>query len=70
MEDGLPHGMTRTHQTFGYITVQVKMMGNHQNKTRVHSHSGTEIWDREELFTIMKYEPEIRYKVYLLCYGI
>ncbi|MGA9151127.1 MAG: hypothetical protein WBZ36_11160, partial [Candidatus Nitrosopolaris sp.] len=28
-------------------------------------YSGTEIWDREELFTIMKYEPEIRNKAIL-----
>jgi integrase/recombinase XerD len=28
-------------------------------------YSGTEIWDREELFTIIKYEPEIRNKAIL-----
>ena len=33
-----------------------------QNKS---PYSGTEIWDREELFTIMKYEPEIWNKAIL-----
>jgi hypothetical protein len=32
---------------------------------RVSPYSGTEIWDREELFTIIKYEPEIRNKAIL-----
>jgi hypothetical protein len=32
---------------------------------RVSPYSGTEIWDREELFTIIKYEPEIRNKTIL-----
>src|SRR5215469_15032742 len=32
---------------------------------RVSPYSGIEIWDREELFTIIKYEPEIRNKAIL-----
>jgi integrase/recombinase XerD len=37
-----------------------------KKKTKRESpYSGTEIWDREELFTIMKYEPEIRNKAIL-----
>jgi integrase/recombinase XerD len=37
-----------------------------KKKTKRESpYSGTEIWDREELFTIIKYEPEIRNKAIL-----
>ena len=32
---------------------------------RMSPYSGTEIWDHEELFTIIKYEPEIRNKAIL-----
>src|SRR5215467_3215551 len=59
-----PHPQERMPDKSNWETPPAARIKKKRTK-RESPYSGTEIWDREELFTIIKYEPEIRNKAIL-----